>query len=100
MQQLEHDRRRRPFGGALREPRSQCTTRTAARDRQPARVDLQFGPVVGRPLECRHRIVERRGERMFRRQAVVNRDDGALTAPGELHTLAVVDVQVAEDESP
>ena len=100
MQQLKHDRRRRPVAARWASSAASAAARAAARDRQPGGVDAQVRPVVGHPLQHGHRIVEPGRIRMFRRQPVVDRDDGAPAAPGELHALPVVDVEVAEHESP
>ena len=99
MQHLEHDGRRRTIGGALRQARGQGAACAAAGDGQPAGVDTQRGSVGGYPVQYGHRVIERRRVRVFGSESVVEGDDGAPTAPGQLKALTVVGIEVAEYES-
>ena len=88
------------MGGPLSQQRRQRCSRAAARDRQPGGVDAQARPVVGHPVQHGRRIVNSGRIGMFRRQPVVDGDHRAAAASGELHTLAVIGVEVAQHESP
>ena len=98
MQQLEHDRRRRAGGRApgraVRPTRPRHCSRPppAASRRCPA---SQPRPQPSSAPQARRR---RRGVGMFGSKPVVDRHHRAVRAPGKLHALPVIGVEVAEYE--
>ena len=60
----------------------------------------KVGPVGSGPVEHSARVLKRRGIRMLRSQAVIDRDHGAAPAAREFQALTVIGIEISEDERP
>ena len=98
VQELEYNRWSRAVGRSLCHARSQCCTGAATRNGQPNGIDAEVGPVSSGPVEHSARVVKRRGIRMLRSQAVIDRDHGATPAAREFQALTVIGIKISEDE--
>jgi hypothetical protein len=88
-QDLVVDRRTAPFGGHQRGDGRERATRAVAGDRQAA-VGVQYVGVRRRPLGRPVGVLDRRRERVFGREAVVDRQHHTAALASEVPTEQVV----------
>ena len=69
-----------------------------AADRDLVRIDAKFGRMRLDPLHRRKRIVERGGEFVFGREAIIDRDHAQTTLVRELAAQTVMGIEIADHE--
>jgi hypothetical protein len=79
-----------------RDRRREVPARRVTADREPRRVDTEGVRVRMHPVRRSHRVVERGGELVLRRQAVAHRHHRAAREVRELAARHVVRVEVAD----
>ena len=98
-QELEGELGSVPVARQLRHHRRQRAARRIAAHGDASGIDPQIGRVGGDPLRRGEGIVQRRGIRMLRREAVIDGDDAEMAFGADQAAKAVMAVEAADHEA-